>query len=266
MKRNVTTIMLALAMLMGVHSAKAWGLVGHHIVAYIAEKHLTPETKAKCEHYLNHKVTHYSLWMDYWRNTDPFKRSTNWHMNNVDEDFNTVGFKGKLDLDAVTQIERIVGEMSKGKYRNMSDSLVAVNLKFLIHMVGDMHCPCHVGYPKSMGLKIAPLLNKGKKINHHSFWDSAPNHMHPKWNADNFLKACDTYSPKEIKKIQKGNATKWGKQNAAKMMDTYTYWDEGTELKKLSPEQRKKIDKTMFEQMAYAGYRLAGILNNLMSK
>ncbi len=266
MKSKIMVVALALMMIMGVQSAKAWGLVGHHIVAYIAEQHLTPDAKAKCEKYLRHKVTHYSLWQDYWRNTFPFKETNDWHMNHVDEKFNTIGIKRNINRDVVTQLERITSEMAKGQYRNMTDSLIAVNLKLIIHMVGDMHCPCHVGYHKNTGLKIPTIRHGKSNVNHHAFWDSAPSYMHPKWKADNFLKACDTYTAKEIAKIQKGTPTKWAKDNAEKMVKTYTYWDEGENIKTLSPEQRKMIDDTMFEQLTFAGYRLAAILNTIMSK
>lgn len=266
MKNKFIAIVLSLVALLGVQRANAWALWGHHLIAYVAEQHLTPEAKSNCEHYLKHKVTHYSLWQDYWRNSDPFKEITHWHMNYVDKDFNTVGKKGDITRDAVTQIERIVKEMEKGKYKQMSDSMVMVNLKLLIHMVGDMHTPCHVGYAKESGYKISSLIVNGKKYNHHKFWDAAPQVMHPKWNADKYLKACDTYSPKQIKKIVKGNPTKWGKQNAYKMVKTFYLWEKGTDIKDLTVEQRKQIDDVMFEQIAYAGYRLAAILNKIMSK
>lgn len=32
------------------------------------------------------------------------------------------------------------------KYNKMQDSLVRDNLKYLIHLVGDMHCPSHTRY------------------------------------------------------------------------------------------------------------------------
>jgi hypothetical protein len=90
--------------------------------------------------------------------------------------------------------------------------------------------------------------------------------MHPKWNADKFLKAYDTYSPKQIKKISKGTPTKWSKQNATKMVQTYYIWEKGQDFAKLSKEQRKQIDETIHEQLAYAGYRLAAMLNNIFKK
>ena len=266
MKNKLSIILLVLIATMSVQKAMAWGTWGHHITAYIAEKHLTPQAKEKCEHYLKHSLPHYSSWQDYWRHSKPFNEIHHWHMNYVGTNLRTIGSKGDVTRDAVTQLNRIIGEMEKGKYHNMSDSMVIVNLKLLIHMVGDMHCPCHVGYPKELGLKGTSMYVKGKKYDRHKFWDASPELMHPKWRLDNYLKACDTYSPKEIKKIQKGNPTKWGLENAKKMQATYTYWEKKAELTKISKEQRKQINDTMYEQLVYGGYRLAGVLNSIFSK
>ena len=247
-------------------SAMAWGGWGHHISAYIAEKHLTPEAKAKCEYYLKHKLPHYSSWQDHWRHSDPFKEISYWHSSYVNKQFDVTGYKGDETRDAAYQVNRITKEMEKGKYKSMSDSLVAVNLKLLIHMVGDMHCPSHVVYTKDFGLNGYSINVKGKKVGRHKFWDSAPQLMHPRWKADRFIKAYDTYSPKEIKKISKGNAFKWSVQNAHNIMKTSDYWERGAEFTKFSKEERQQIEETLHEQLAFAGYRLAATLNKIFSK
>ena len=269
MKKIITSV-IALVALFGAQSAMAWGTWGHHAVAYIAEKHLTPEAKAKCEQYLQFSLPHYSSWQDYWRNSHPFEEITHWHMNRVDKDFVTVGSGGKVSRDAVTQINRIVKEMEKGKYKQMSDSLVAVNLKLLIHMVGDMHCPCHMAYSKDFlqqrGVKGVSIFVKGKKYDYHKFWDAAPQIMNPKWKADDYLKACDTYSPKQIKKISKGNVYKWSVDNAKREVVMFDFWERHEELTKMSKERRERINDLMYQQLAYAGYRLAATLNRLFAK
>ena len=269
MKKIITSV-IALVVLFGAQSAMAWGTWGHHAVAFIAEKHLTPEAKAKCEQYLQFSLPHYSSWQDYWRNSHPFEEITHWHMNRVDKDFVTVGTKGNVSRDAVTQINRIVKEMEKGKYKQMSDSLVAVNLKLLIHMVGDMHCPCHMAYSKDFleqrGVKGVSIFVKGKKYDYHKFWDAAPQIMNPKWKADDYLKACDTYSPKQIKKISKGNVYKWSVDNAKREVVMFDFWERHEELTKMSKERRENINELMHTQLAYAGYRLAATLNKLFAK
>jgi hypothetical protein len=266
MKNKILAVVLSLVAIMSVQNVMAWGGWGHHISTYIAEKHLTPEAKEKCQHYLKHRLPHYSSWQDYWRHSDPFKDITYWHSSYINKKKKVVGHKGIITREATYQIERIVKEMENGKYHNLSDSLVAVNLKLLIHMVPDMHCPSHIVHSKEYGLKGHSLLVKGKKFNRHKVWDSSPQLLHPKWKADRFVKAYDTYSEKEIKKIVKGTPTKWTIQNSKKMIATYSYWEKGDEFTKLSKEQRQKMDDIVHEQLAYGGYRLANILNMIFSK
>ena len=266
MKRKISILVFALVATFSIQSAMAWGNWGHHITAFIAEKHLTPEAKEKCQHYLKYSLPHYSSWQDYWRHSDPFKEISFWHSSYYDKNLNVVGYKGDITREATYQIERIVKEMNKGKYKNMPDSIVAVNLKLLIHMVGDMHCPSHAVHSKDSGLKGNSIYVRGKKTSRHSFWDSAPKLMHPKWKADRFVKAYDVYTPKQIKKISKGTPTKWSLQNARNIIRTYDYWEKGAEFTKLSKAQRKEIDDTLQEQLAFAGYRLAAILNKIFSK
>ena len=264
--KNLRNLAILLVALVVSHNALAWGGWGHHITAYIAEKHLTPEAKEKCQHYLKHNLPHYSSWQDYWRHSNPFKEISYWHSSYVNKNYDVIGYKEDKTRDAAYQVDRITKEMLKGKYKNMSDSLVAVNLKLLIHMVGDMHCPSHACYTKDFGYKGHSIYIKGKKIGRHKFWDAGPQYMHPKWKADRFVKAYDTYSAKEIKKIVKGNAYKWSVQNAHKIAKTYEYWGKGDEFTKFSKEQRKQIDETLHEQLAYGGYRLAATLNKIFSK
>ena len=117
MKRIFNLMLLFVAL--GVsHSAMAWGGWGHHITAYIAEKHLTPEAKEKCQHYLKHNLPHYSSWQDYWRHSKPFEEIHHWHMNYVDENFVAIGSQGDVTRDATYQIERIANIMKNGNYKN----------------------------------------------------------------------------------------------------------------------------------------------------
>ena len=57
-------------------------------------------------------------------------------------------------------------------YRNHIDSTVTVLIRFIVHLVGDMHCPGHVKYPwyksfkftlsgKEYGLHITSELDVG---------------------------------------------------------------------------------------------------------
>ena len=111
---------------------------------------------------------------------------------------------------------------------------------------------------------IKKTIRIGKnKATRHRFWDAAPMFLHPKWKIEQFAKAYDTYSEKQIKKICKGNPYKWGYANACMMINTFDYWDDGEDLKKMSKEKRQVIEDLTHQQLAVGGYRLAYILNRI---
>ena len=69
----IAAAVLAVAAIM---PAKGWNNVGHSVIAYIAEQHLTPEAKEKCRGYLHHTLPYYASWMDYWRNCAGFEATS----------------------------------------------------------------------------------------------------------------------------------------------------------------------------------------------
>lgn len=72
----IAAAVLAVAAIM---PAKGWNGVGHSVIAYIAEQHLTPEAKEKCRGYLHHTLPYYASWMDYWRNCPGFEATSKTH-------------------------------------------------------------------------------------------------------------------------------------------------------------------------------------------
>ena len=154
-------ILLLIAIVATISTAKAWNGYGHSCAAYIAEQHLTPEAKAKCEHYLQHSFVFYASWMDQYRSIEGYTACDLWHSTNIDANYKVV--KGKSTTGAY-HIERIRKEMAGGAYKTMPDSLVKINLQYLIHMIGDHHCPVHVRWNKeSHPQYFYSLKKKGKK-------------------------------------------------------------------------------------------------------
>ena len=58
-------LIAALAALTSVHSAGAWGRLGHAAVARLAEQHLTKKAKANLDKLLDGRsIVYYASWMD----------------------------------------------------------------------------------------------------------------------------------------------------------------------------------------------------------
>lgn len=261
--KRLLVLIVSVAALTTAYEARAWGYMGHAVIAYIADHHLTPQAKEKCEHYLKHTITYYCSWMDHWRHAEGFEETTYWHMDYVDKDGISTGRGKNGDRSAVIQTARIIREMKN--YKNLPDSIVADNLKYIIHMVGDMHCPSHIGWPKG-AIKLPSMYVNGKKQGNHKFWDSAPMTFHPKWNTEDYRKSIDTYSPKQIKKICKGTPYSWSPANVDACQRGSTMWESQDEFNNLSQDERQAIEEYMNEQLVKGAYRLAAVLNNIFKK
>ena len=266
MKKNLVKIVLvALVALFVTERAVAWENVGHAVIAYNAERLLDPEVKAKCRHYLKASIPFYATWMDQARSIEPYTVCDKWHSTNIDAKNKVV--VGKPTTGAY-HIERIRKEMANGAYKNMSDSLVKINLQYLIHMVGDHHCPVHVRWSKKSHPQYHfSLLNKGKKRSPHGFWDGAIAFQRRNWTAEKHFENMKLLSPKKAAKMQKGTAYDWT-QETADVWRKYCYpaMPEGTEIKNMTPEDVATIHSIVDRQVQRAAYRLAGVLTEIFKE
>ena len=263
MKKSIF-IVLMIAMSFGtLQKAFAWGGNAHTTVTVVAERHLTPEAKAKVEHYLNHTLPFYAIWMDQIRYTDPYRPTGKWHSNWWDAE-------GRLDITnpkcAAYQVERIRKEMKN--YKNLPDETIRLNLLYLIHLVADMHCPSHNYWDKKAFPQYRYNLTdkKGKKQSYHSYWDNALNYGRRKWTAEQYADAIDKATPKEYKAIVKGNAYRWADGSLPNFLRTFELTPKDSNIDAYPKAQRIEIRNICDEEAMKAGYRLAHVLNTIFKK
>lgn len=263
MKKSIF-IVLMIAMSFGtLHKAFAWGGNAHTTVTVVAERHLTPEAKAKVEHYLNHTLPFYAIWMDQIRYTDPYRPTGKWHSNWWDAN-------GKLDVNnkycAASHVERLRREMKN--YKNLPDSIVRLNLMYLIHLVADMHCPSHNYWDKKAFPQYRYNLTnkKGKKQSYHSYWDNALNYGRRKWTAEQYADAVDKATPKEYKAIVKGTAYRWADTSLPNFLRTFELTPKDSNVDAYSKKTCLEIRDICDEEAMKGGYRLAHVLNTIFKK
>ena len=139
--KNLKLFLLGL-MLCAALPSQAWDRTRHDAIAYIAECNLTPRAKRNIARYLDHSIVYYASWMDKYRDTPEFRNVE--HVSYVDADMQLVDTLRKGKTNCVVELMHAIDRLKD--YRNMSDSLVRLNLMYVIHIVGDMHCPSHVKY------------------------------------------------------------------------------------------------------------------------
>lgn len=282
MKRFVITL-VAIAAMFSAESVLAWGGLGHKTIACIAEKHLTPEAKEATQKYLNASLPSVSLWMDRtasWTrkrkgHIPGWEQTSTWHTLVVDEKYRVSteqSPKGSGNL--VPNLKQCIENLKN--YRNLTDSAVVVNLKCVIHMMGDMHCPTHIYYlefpdcfpgPKDANGKRKPARDRipvyynGKKMTYHSFWDGPgitaiyPDHSK---DFEYYAEMFDKATPKQRTKFCKGGIDDWVRDSAKSCRSVYNNVKSGDELDR---DFILSYSKMTQRQCLKAGCRLAYVLN-----
>lgn len=266
--KTLKTFVLIVATAMITLEASAWGGPQHCTVGYIATRYLTPKAKEMCDYYLRHSLAYQGSWMDYVRHCEGFKHSRPWHGLYVTEN----GEPSTKPTGAIAMIERMRTEMGNGKYKEMPDSIVANNIRYLVHTVGEIHCPVHVAFP----LTVQPIYEettefnrynvskKGKTLRLHNLWDGISYHLRRRgWKLEQYAEAADTFSDKARKKIMKGDAIAWGRDCIKEAPKLYVVTPREMDIADITKEERDAIWKFADRMVAKGGYRLAAILNEI---
>lgn len=253
----ITTFALALCLGAGAFTTRE-----HATVAYIAEQHLTPAAKAAVrEIFHGDSMVDYASWPDLFRKVMLDENGKEIpHMLRVDKDF----YPAAVEADQSAYFAIVDAQKRLKDYKHMPDSARVADLSIIVHLLGDIHCPSHLLYADKRHKKIKNLYfksgkNEPKKINYHYFWDA--------WAADQILCGgfieqgylLDTYSEKEIAKIQKGSLEDWIYDSADSCKDIYDVENEA-EINKMYVVGKVALVKS---QVRKAGYRLAKMLNTM---
>lgn len=260
MKRALLLLILLISF--SYTSINAWGKSGHRIIAQIAEQNLTKKSRKEIKELLNgYPMAYSSDWADQIRSdtTGIWEHTYVWHYINIPSNLDRPTFQKAID--AVRQ-ENVYSEIPKleailrNKKATTEDRRVALN--FIIHLVGDLHQPMHIGREEDLG---------GNKIS--VKWFKENSNIHAIW--DSYLIDFEQYSyteyasilaniPKWQKKlIQEGNLSDW-------LFETYQItngiYSDVQSQKELSYGYSYKYKHIVELQLQRAGIRLAFILNN----
>ncbi len=169
MKKCTTTIALAAILIRSV--CFAWGRDGHRITGFIAAKYLTPQAAAAVKDLLGEQtLADVSTWPDEIRRER--KHTAPWHYANPAPD--STGFNLERDCpDEGCVVSAIIkySYVLRDKSAPRKDRVEA--LKFVVHFVGDVHQPLHLGRKRDRGGNDIKVRFFENDTNLHSLWDSS---------------------------------------------------------------------------------------------
>ena len=253
MKRYIALLMLGASAL----AACAWSQKGHDVTAYIAERHLTPRTAAAIDSLLEGRsMVYWANWLDNASHTMPYAYTKTWHYKNVDEGDTYESAPANPAGDAVTAI--------KAQLETLADSTAAfadkqLAMKILVHVVGDMHQPMHMGHARDLGGNRIKLKYFGRDTNLHSIWDSALPEAAHKWSYTEWQQQIDRATPDEQAAIVAGSVDDWARETLHVAAEVYVYFQPG---RNYSYDAIARWAPVIERQLLRAGLRLAHVLNS----
>ena len=163
--------MLVAAVSLAPSPALAWGKTGHRVVAAIADTELSGLARAHIEEILGpgESLDEAANWPDemrsapgdFWRKT-----ATPWHYVTLN---GTVYDHAPPEGDALQALDHF-STVLRDPNASREDKQTA--LRFVVHLVGDLHQPLHVGKCCDKGGNDVKVTWFGKPTNLHAVWDS----------------------------------------------------------------------------------------------
>lgn len=169
--RLVKLVLLAASAALLSSPAYAWGKTGHRVVAAIAQTQLSGIARANIEQILGHgeNLVDAANWPDEMRSAPGEfwqKTATPWHYVTLN---GQVYDHAPPEGDALEALARFTGIL-RNPTASLADRQMA--LRFVVHLVGDLHQPLHVGKCCDRGGNDVKVSWFGHPSNLHSVWDS----------------------------------------------------------------------------------------------
>ena len=236
----------------------AWGPKGHDVTAYIAECHLTPEAAEAVDRVLGgHSLVYYANWLDNASHQPEYAYTKTWHYRNIDAGETLESMPENPDGDVLTAVTNLVERLSSGE---LTPEEEALDLKMLIHLVGDMHCPMHTGHLSDLGGNRVPVVYFGKATNLHAVWDTNLIESAHRWSYTEWREQIDRLPDDEEMRLQAGTPRDWLLETQAICSEVYDRTPEGT---KISYDYVNWAAPILEMQLLRGGVRLARLLNEI---
>lgn len=261
-----STVFVASVMLSYSPQSFAWGQNGHRIIGEIAFNHLTPKAREQVLALLSgDKLPEVTTWADEMRsNPEKFWRfeSPRWHYISIDQwqDFKAKDYKFP-QLDKPKDIyAAILRNITVLEDDNASAEDKEFHLRFLTHLIGDLHMPLHVGKAEDRGGNRVKVNFFGEETNLHSLWDTKLIESQ-KLSYKDFAEFIDTQDKKQISEYLSSGVSQWTKESFEARDATYDIGDGN-----LRWDYQYNHLPVLKQRLTQAGIRLAGVLNKVFDE
>ena len=262
----------AMLLSLGLPRSWAWGREGHRLTALVAQQYLTAEARAQIAELLHgQSIADIASWADEYRNEAP--ATAGWHF--VDIPGSATGFDRDRDCpvsardpktpwrdcvtDRILYFEGRLGDASLGLKER------AIALKFLVHLIGDIHQPFHAMGDARGGNDIRLTFLGSRQCgtslcNLHGVWDSELIDHQGLSESAYTARLLDEIKQNHWEHFSGGEPAAWA--NASHHYAVLAQAPNGAMLMRdYVAEESKIVDA----ELALGGLRLASVLNRILA-
>ena len=167
---SMLVALVVLMLLAVLNPARAWGTQGHQVVANLAQAQLTAKAKREVDRLLSlepgETLASISTWADEHRSPATAAR----HYINFPK--NSCSYSAERDCPDGQCVVAAIDRQRDILASTATDEVRLRALKYLVHLVADVHQPLHSGYGEDRGGNSYQLQAFMRGTNLHAFWDS----------------------------------------------------------------------------------------------
>jgi hypothetical protein len=252
--KKIISFLLLTPFLIG--QAWAWGQTGHRVVGLVAEQHLTSKARKKVARVLqDNSLAEVANWMDDIKSDAAYNHTHDWHWVTIPDGMKYEQTPKNPKGDLVMKLEELVPALKSHK---LSAAQEQEYLKYLVHLVGDLHQPMHVGGKDDTGGNAVRVQWFSQNSNLHRIWDSD---MIDGKDLSYTELACfvGEATPAQKQAWQKGTIRDWAYGMMAYRPQIYKVPADGKLSYRYSYENFDTVELLLLQ----GGIRLAGILNEI---
>ena len=247
---------LVVILLFGTLNAISWGLTGHRVIAEIAQKHINSKTQKELKRVFEHESLAFNAnWMDFVKSDTSYDYMKPWHYATIPDNKTYEQAGTPPEKDILWAINNFTGQLK-------SDTLTLDQERFalrcLIHLVGDIHQPLHVGNGEDKGGNEVKIKFFWKNSNLHQVWDSGMIDGE-QLSFTEWAMFLDHSEKGEIERLQNSKPLDW--VNESKALRASVYDTKGED--NLTYQYVYSHQAIVHRRLKEAGIRLAGLLNEI---
>lgn len=259
--KNILSIIIAFVFGISIINAEnpEWGGTGHRAIGEIANSYLKGKTKRKISELLNgQSLALVSTFGDDIKSDKRYNEFYTWHYINMPFDLRYEDSEKNPKGDLVSGIEKCKSVILD---ENTSKDDKVFYLKLLVHLIGDLHQPMHVGKKEDKGGNTIQVQWFGNGTNLHTVWDSKMIE-HYNMTYTELANNSSQISKEQVAFLQQGTTVDWANETQTFAEKVYGSAEIGDNLRY---EYMYNNFGMVRSQLQKGGIRLAKVLNDLFA-